>query len=108
MIGYHTLGQLPPKPHIEFRSADGRLYHEHCLTRAGFERTYSILYHQNPPTRQFDSEISALESSPGEISRAEKASPLVRLVCIPPQLHMARTLAPMKAALAPNEPVSSR
>lgn len=23
MIGYHTLGQLPPKPHIEFRSGEG-------------------------------------------------------------------------------------
>ena len=42
-------GDLPAKPHTVFRSADGALRYEECLTREGFEGPYSILYHQHRP-----------------------------------------------------------
>jgi homogentisate 1,2-dioxygenase len=38
------------------------LYQEHCVTRAGFEMAYSILYHVNPPTRTIATEPSEREN----------------------------------------------
>ncbi len=42
-------GTLPEKPHTVFRDSAGRLRYEECLTRAGFEGEFSILYHEAPP-----------------------------------------------------------
>jgi homogentisate 1,2-dioxygenase len=42
-------GELPPKPHLALRSKSGQLLHEECLTRAGFDGPFTILYHQNRP-----------------------------------------------------------
>jgi homogentisate 1,2-dioxygenase len=41
-------GEVPPKPHTVFEPG-GKLAYEHCLTRQGFEGSYTILYHRNPP-----------------------------------------------------------
>jgi homogentisate 1,2-dioxygenase len=49
MIDYHSLGELPPKHHITFRT-NGQLLMEQCVTRKGFEAAYSILYFKVPPT----------------------------------------------------------
>jgi homogentisate 1,2-dioxygenase len=42
-------GELPPKHHLALRTASGGLHYEECLTRAGFDGPYSILYHRNRP-----------------------------------------------------------
>ena len=42
-------GSLPAKPHIAFRSPEGKLRFEECLTRKGFDGEFSILYHEGPP-----------------------------------------------------------
>jgi len=42
-------GGLPKKHHIVFRSNDGALRHEECITRAGFDGSYTIVYHVNRP-----------------------------------------------------------
>jgi len=42
-------GELPPKHHLASRDADGRLRYEECLTRAGFDGPYSILYRIERP-----------------------------------------------------------
>jgi homogentisate 1,2-dioxygenase len=42
-------GELPPKPHLAFRSKTGALFHEECLTRAGFDGPFTILYHRDRP-----------------------------------------------------------
>ncbi len=47
---YHTLGQMPPKRHTQFRQADGGLYHEELVSTQGFSSTYSLVYHCHPPT----------------------------------------------------------
>ena len=49
MIDRMQLGEVPPKPHIAFRSASGALRYEECLTRRGFDGEFSILYHEGPP-----------------------------------------------------------
>lgn len=49
MIERKAHGLLPPKPHTALRDQDGRLHHEECLTRQGFDGPYTILYHQNAP-----------------------------------------------------------
>jgi homogentisate 1,2-dioxygenase len=48
---YHSLGQIPHKRHIQFRKPDGSLYQEELFSTEGFNDTYSILYHCNPPTQ---------------------------------------------------------
>ncbi len=45
-------GEVPRKHHIAFRDAEGRLRHEECFTRAGFDGPYTIAYHVNRPHAQ--------------------------------------------------------
>ncbi|MEM7548868.1 MAG: homogentisate 1,2-dioxygenase [Bacteroidota bacterium] len=54
MSYYHKLGKIPPKRHTQFRDASGELYAEELVSSKGFSGIYSILYHQNPPTRVFN------------------------------------------------------
>lgn len=49
MIHYHRLGSVPPKHHVTHYE-DGKLLMEQCMTRVGFDGTYSILYFRTPPT----------------------------------------------------------
>ncbi len=42
-------GELPPKHHIALRDGSGKLRYEHCLTRAGFDGPYTIVYHEHRP-----------------------------------------------------------
>ncbi|MDB6167732.1 MAG: hmgA [Verrucomicrobia bacterium] len=57
MPHYLKLGQIPQKHHLRFpreaaASFKGEgLHYEHVITTEGFDRAYSILYHQKPPTR---------------------------------------------------------
>lgn len=57
MPHYLSLGQIPRKHHVRFprdpaASFNGEgLHYEHIITTEGFDRAYSILYHQKPPTR---------------------------------------------------------
>ncbi len=48
---YHSLGQIPPKRHTQFKKPDGSLYHEELFSTEGFSNTYSLLYHCNAPTQ---------------------------------------------------------
>jgi homogentisate 1,2-dioxygenase len=48
---YHTLGQIPPTRHTQFRKPDGTLYHEELFSTEGFSNLHSLLYHANPPTQ---------------------------------------------------------
>ena len=48
---YHSLGQVPPKRHTQFRKPNGDLYHEELFSTEGFSNQHSLLYHCNPPTQ---------------------------------------------------------
>jgi len=50
-------GEVPRKHHIAFRDAEGRLRHEECFTRAGFDGPYTIAYHVNRPHAQHVAEV---------------------------------------------------
>ena len=50
MPHYHSLGQIPPKRHTQFRRPDGELYAEELFSTEGFSNSYSLLYHHYPPT----------------------------------------------------------
>lgn len=47
---FHSLGIVPPKRHTQFRKPNGELYSEQLFSTEGFSSTYSILYHEYPPT----------------------------------------------------------
>jgi homogentisate 1,2-dioxygenase len=49
MLDRMTMGTVPDKPHTTLRDASGRLRHEECLTREGFEGAFTILYHEQRP-----------------------------------------------------------
>jgi homogentisate 1,2-dioxygenase len=57
---YYTLGKIPQKRHVQFRKADGSLYHEELFSTEGFSDIYSLSYHCHPPTmiRQVDEPYS--------------------------------------------------
>lgn len=50
MPHYYTLGEIPPKRHIQFRKPDGGLYSEQLVSTEGFSAAYSTTYHIYPPT----------------------------------------------------------
>lgn len=76
MPNYRSLGKIPPKRHIKLElpaeeSFLGEsLAYEHIVTTQGFDRSYSILYHLRPPTRNTKVEfigshkIAAVEDQP--------------------------------------------
>ncbi|MGM0574663.1 MAG: homogentisate 1,2-dioxygenase [Myxococcota bacterium] len=49
MIDRMSAGEIPPKPHTVLRGPDGSVRREHCLTRAGFDGPFTILYRENAP-----------------------------------------------------------
>jgi homogentisate 1,2-dioxygenase len=49
MLERRSFGTVPPKPHTVLRGAGGELRYEECITRAGFDGPYTILYHQCRP-----------------------------------------------------------
>ena len=48
---YTSLGEIPPKRHIQFRRPDGVLYSEEVFGTEGFVGSTSTLYHIHPPTQ---------------------------------------------------------
>jgi homogentisate 1,2-dioxygenase len=42
-------GELAAKPHTALRSPEGFLRYEECITRAGFDGPYTIVYHERRP-----------------------------------------------------------
>jgi homogentisate 1,2-dioxygenase len=57
MIDRRWQGALPPKPHSAFRTGDGQLLHEECLTRDGFDGPYTISYHLHRPHAAVAAEV---------------------------------------------------
>jgi homogentisate 1,2-dioxygenase len=49
MLDRISAGELPDKPHTQLRDPQGALRYEECLTRAGFDGPFSMLYHLNRP-----------------------------------------------------------
>jgi homogentisate 1,2-dioxygenase len=49
VIHYQRIGSVPDKHHVTHYE-DGKLLMEQCVTRVGFDGTYSILYYRTPPT----------------------------------------------------------
>ena len=49
MFDRAVAGQVPPKPPLRARDAAGNQLYEECLTRSGFEGSYSMLYHRHRP-----------------------------------------------------------
>jgi homogentisate 1,2-dioxygenase len=74
MLDRLCLGRVPNKPHVVFRSAEGTLHYEECLTRSGFDGPFSILYHERRPH-----EAEPLETARGfPVPRAASAQHLLR------------------------------
>ena len=48
---YTSLGEIPPKRHIQFRRPDGALYSEEVFGTDGFVGPTSTLNHIHPPTQ---------------------------------------------------------
>ena len=49
MLDRMVAGVVPDKAHTALRDEGGRLRHEECLTRGGFDGPYTILYHLERP-----------------------------------------------------------
>src|SRR4029079_15408912 len=50
MLERRSVGDLPAKAHTALRAAkSGALRYEECITRAGFDGPYSIVYHEGRP-----------------------------------------------------------
>lgn len=49
MLERRSVGDVPPKAHTALRGSSGVLRYEECITRAGFDGPYSIVYHEHRP-----------------------------------------------------------
>lgn len=49
MLERRAFGELPAKPHTALRGAAHALCYEECITRAGFDGPYTIVYHDRRP-----------------------------------------------------------
>jgi homogentisate 1,2-dioxygenase len=94
MLERQTVGEVPPKPHIIFRDAEGRLRYEHCFTRRGFDTGYTILYHRRPPTAEVA--VALREEGGGAAALQPQAAP--------PQPLARRHLLTSDVAPAPDLP----
>ncbi|HMG42434.1 MAG TPA: homogentisate 1,2-dioxygenase [Acidimicrobiales bacterium] len=50
MTYYRRIGDIPPKRHTQFRTADGALYAEELMGQDGFSAASALLYHRHAPT----------------------------------------------------------
>ena len=49
MLERRAFGELPAKPHTVLRGSAHAMRYEECITRAGFDGPYSIVYHERRP-----------------------------------------------------------
>jgi homogentisate 1,2-dioxygenase len=49
MLDRVSAGQVPKKPHLRAFAPSGAPLYEECITRAGFEGAFSMLYHEHRP-----------------------------------------------------------
>jgi homogentisate 1,2-dioxygenase len=54
---YRSLGNVPPKRHIQHRDASGALYYEELMGEEGFSSDSSLLYHRGVPSAIVASEV---------------------------------------------------
>lgn len=47
---YRSVGEIPPKRHVQFRQPDGSLYAEELIGEEGFSFDSALLYHKHIPT----------------------------------------------------------
>ena len=47
---YQRQGRIPRKRHIQFRQANGGLFHEELVGTQGFSGVSALVYHLHPPT----------------------------------------------------------
>jgi homogentisate 1,2-dioxygenase len=47
---YRSVGEIPPKRHVQFHQPDGSLYAEELMGEEGFSFDSALLYHRNIPT----------------------------------------------------------
>jgi homogentisate 1,2-dioxygenase len=93
-------GELPAKHHIALRDGNGRMRYEHCLTRAGFDGPYTILYHVNRPQA-----LTAVGERPVGAQLAAAAPPELRRRHYR-SARVTRTAAHGRVALLTNDDVT--
>lgn len=76
MIERLAFGELPKKHHIRSLGPDGALRWEHCITREGFEASYTLTYHVHRPHEQLP--IDGRFGWPVDGGRAPSEVPLLK------------------------------
>ena len=66
MPRYMTLGEIPPKRHINFHASDGARCHEELVGQEGFSAESSLLYHRQSPSALVG--VEALGHDESEVS----------------------------------------
>jgi homogentisate 1,2-dioxygenase len=59
MLERRAVGRIPPKPHLRYRTLGGAVIYEECITRAGFDGAFAMLYHEQRPHETEPVELQA-------------------------------------------------
>ena len=57
MAHYQRVGEVPPKRHTQFRTAEGGLHYEELMGEEGFSSDSSLLYHRGVPSAIVDAQV---------------------------------------------------
>ena len=74
MTYYRRIGDIPPKRHTQFRTADGALYAEELMGQDGFSAASALLYHRHAPTALLGADD--VDEPPGDV-KLEPNRPLL-------------------------------
>jgi len=74
MLDRRCVGEVPEKPHIRARSQTGAPLYEECITRAGFDGAFSMLYRLHRPHEAEPSALTSTFAAPELVT----ARPLLR------------------------------
>jgi len=68
MLERRVQGTVPEKPHLRARTPGGEPLYEECLTRAGFDGPFSMLYRQHRPHEAEPDAVNAAFAAPERAS----------------------------------------
>src|SRR4051812_4480804 len=102
MLERRVVGSVPEKPHLRARAPGGEPLYEECLTRAGFEGAFSMLYHLHRPHEAEPAALAAAFAAP-ELTTDR---PLLRRHYRCPELPSGGTPAQARTALLVNRDVT--
>ncbi|HWP08019.1 MAG TPA: homogentisate 1,2-dioxygenase [Polyangiaceae bacterium] len=95
MLDRRSVGEVPEKPHLRARSQAGAPLYEECITRAGFDGAFSMLYRLHRPHEADPSSIAGSFGAPELVSERPLLRRHYRCLALPAGATSAEARTPL-------------